>query len=95
MVKFQQFPCGSQSKRIRHAVTEILAAFGPRLEDRPPVMSKEEQERRLQEVEERQKARKEKREVAKRQIAIDRIALRLHNRQLAEAQKIGGPGSNI
>ena len=94
MVKFQQFPCGSKSKRIRHAVTEIIAAFGPRLEDRPPVMSEEEKERRLREVEERQKARKEKKVEAKRQMAVDRISLRLHNRRLAEQQKIGGAESS-
>lgn len=69
ILRFQQFPCDTPSKRIRHMVTEILSACGPRLDERPPLMTPEEQQRRLDEVEERQDLRRRKRIDAKEESA--------------------------
>ena len=57
VVRFQRFPVPTPSKRIRHMVTEIVTAYGPRLDERLPLLSEEEREERLKEVVERRERR--------------------------------------
>lgn len=49
------------SRHIRHVVTEIVAPWGPPVEERPPVLSEEERWRRVREKTERKKERRRER----------------------------------
>lgn len=49
------------SRHIRHVVTEIVAPWGPAVEERPPVLSEEERWRRVREKTERKKERRRER----------------------------------
>ncbi|CAD6564807.1 MAG: hypothetical protein ASARMPREDX12_004691 [Alectoria sarmentosa] len=61
------------SRHIRHVVTEIVAPWGPSIEERPPVLSAEERARRLQEKTERKKERRRERNPEKGESAEDRV----------------------
>ncbi|KAL9138363.1 MAG: hypothetical protein Q9175_000403 [Cornicularia normoerica] len=61
------------SRHIKHVVTEILAPWGPSIEERPPVLSEEERARRLQEKTERKKERRRERKPEKGEVAEDRV----------------------
>ena len=49
------------SRHIRHVVTEIVAPWGPGVEERPPVLSEDERWRRVWEKTERKKERRRER----------------------------------
>lgn len=49
------------SRHIRHVVTEIVAPWGPSVDERPPVLSEEERMRRVREKTERKKERRRER----------------------------------
>ena len=54
-------------------VTEILAPWGPSIDERPPVLSEEERLTRLREKTERKKERRRERNLEKGESAEDRV----------------------
>ncbi|KAL9069894.1 MAG: hypothetical protein Q9161_005208 [Pseudevernia consocians] len=61
------------SRHIKHVVTEILAPWGPSIDERPPVLSQEERLTRLQEKTERKQERRRERNLEKGESAEDRV----------------------
>lgn len=54
-------------------VTEIVAPWGPSVDERPPVLSEEERMRRLREKTERKKERRRERNSEDKESAEDRV----------------------
>ena len=52
-MRFARWPYYHGSKRVEHIVTEIVSAFGPRLDERPPLPDAEGREQMVREREER------------------------------------------
>lgn len=61
------------SRHIRHVVTEIVAPWGPSIDERPPVLSEGERVRKLQEKTERKKERRRERNLEKEENAEDGV----------------------
>lgn len=61
------------SRHIKHVVTEIVAPWGPSIDERPPVLSEEERVRRLQEKTRRKQERRRERKPEKGESAEDRV----------------------
>ncbi|KAF6219403.1 hypothetical protein HO133_005229 [Letharia lupina] len=61
------------SRHIKHVVTEIVAPWGPSIDERPPVLSEEERLRRLQEKTLRKKERRRERNAETGESAEDRV----------------------
>ena len=53
VVRFARWPYARGSPRVQHIVTEIVSAFGPRLDERPPLPTAAEREQMVLGMEER------------------------------------------
>jgi hypothetical protein len=67
-------------------VTDIISAYGPRITDRPPLMSAEERALKLKEVELRQEKRRTEKELKKIAIAKQTQDLRNANHRFRNRQ---------
>ncbi|MCJ1324672.1 hypothetical protein MMC10_001334 [Thelotrema lepadinum] len=65
IVRFQRFPIPTPSKRIKHMVTEIISAHGPRIEERPALLSPDERKEIVAGFEERAEEKKRRKVVAR------------------------------